>query len=96
MRDIFIHKEVMCIMLDVNDKFIRKNITLSPETNNDLKILSSSVNLSQSKVIAMLIEEKARGIKKNKKLEALENLKGCADGVFGKRDFKDIKGKTDE
>ncbi len=83
-------------MIDIKEKAVRKNITLSPETDNDLKMLSSIAMLSQSKVIEMLIEEKAKDIKKNKKLEALIGLKGFATGVFGEKKLKDLKGDNFE
>lgn len=54
---------------------IRKNITLSKETEKKLKELAEIKKKSQSEVVEELINEFYKEIEKKKKLEALERIK---------------------
>jgi len=60
--------------MKVKNRKVRKNITLSRETEEKLKELAKMENKSQSEVIEEIINEAYREIEKKKKLEALNRI----------------------
>ena len=61
--------------MKVKNRKVRKNITLSRETEEKLKELAKMENKSQSELIEELINEAYKEIEKKKKLEALNRIK---------------------
>ncbi len=61
--------------MKVKSRKVRKNITLSKETEEKLKELAKRENKSQSELIEELINEVYKEVEKKKKLEALNRIK---------------------
>ncbi|WP_456400992.1 ribbon-helix-helix protein, CopG family [Persephonella sp.] len=61
--------------MKVKSRKVRKNITLSKETEEKLKELARIENKPQSELIEELINKVYKEIEKEKKLEALKRIK---------------------
>ena len=59
---------------------IRKNFTMPDDIVQDLEYIAKKTHKKQSQVIQELISEKMQEYEKAKKIEALNNLIGIADG----------------
>ena len=81
-----------------NDKglSVRKNIVISNETEDDLKLLSERMNKPQSMIIRELIEEKAKEFKKVKRIEAFKKTVGIAANLIGNKTIQELKTQKDD
>lgn len=75
---------------------VRKNIVISNETENDLKLLSERMNKPQSMIIRELIEEKAKEFKKVKRVEAFKKTIGIASNLIGNKTIQELKTQKDD
>ncbi len=87
-------KHNMTSSISANNKnklFIRKNITMPADIENDLKILSEKMNKPQSTIIQDLIKEKALEFKKINKMDAFKKSIGIAANKIGNKTIQQIK-----
>lgn len=86
----------MTLANNKKELFIRKNITMPLEIENDLKLLSEKMNKPQSVIIRELIEEKAEEFKKIKKIAAFKKSVGIAANLIGDKTIQQIKSQKSD
>jgi len=77
-------------------KKIRKTISVSPEVDRALQLLSKRFKKSQSRIIEELVEEKVKELRKEERLKAFKELVEMTKnlkGVIGDKRVQDIKGE---
>lgn len=62
---------------------IRKNFLLDDEIAKHLEEIAKKENITQTKVIRNMIEDKYQEISVQEKLEALDIITGCMNGLIG-------------
>ena len=79
-------------------KKIRKTISISPQTNKALQLLSKQLKKSQSQLIEELVEEKIKEIQKKERLKAFKELIELTQnlkGFLGNKQIQNIKEKME-
>ena len=74
---------------------IRKNFLLDDEIAEHLKAIAERDGTNQTEVVRNLIEEKYLEISREEKLRALEEITGCANGLFLGKSIQSIKTDMD-
>ena len=80
--------------MEVKEKKVRKNITLSKEVDEKLKELAKLNKKSQSELIEQLIKEASKELEKQKKLDALNRIKERSKryaGLTENKSFQELK-----
>jgi len=75
-------------------KKIRKTISISPQTNKALQLLSKQLKKSQSQLIEELVEEKIKEIQKKERLKAFKELIELTQNLksfLGNKQIQNIK-----
>ena len=75
-------------------KKVRKTISVSPEVDKALQLLSKRFKKSQSRIIEELVEEKVKELRKEERLKAFKELVEMTKklkGVIGDKRIQDIK-----
>ena len=62
---------------------IRKNFLLDDEIASHLEELAKKENTTQTNIIKNMIEEKYQEISVQEKLDALNQITGCMNGIIG-------------
>jgi len=79
-------------------KKIRKTISISPQTNKALQLLSKQLKKSQSQLIEELVEEKIKEIQKKERLKAFKELIELTQNLKGflrNKQIQNIKEKME-
>ncbi len=74
---------------------IRKNFLFDERVVKQLETLSQVRQQSQTAIIQELIRESAKGIEREKRLEALHSLAGSMNGLLGTQTIQSIKSHQD-
>ncbi len=74
---------------------IRKNFLFDDEIVEHLKAIADQNGMNQTEVVRNLIEEKYQEISREEKLQALEEITGCANGLFLGKSIQSIKAEMD-
>ena len=75
-------------------KKVRKTISVSPEVDRVLRLLSKRFKKSQSQIIEELVKEKLKELRKEERLKAFKELVEMTEnlrGVVGNKRIQDIK-----
>jgi len=75
-------------------KKVRKTVSVSPEVDKALRLLSNRLKKSQSRIIEELVEEKLKELQKEERLKAFNELVEMTKdlkGVIGNKRIQDIK-----
>jgi predicted DNA-binding protein len=75
-------------------KKVRKTISVSPEVDKALQLLSKRFKKSQSQIIEELVEEKLKELRKEERLEAFKKLVEMTEnlrGIIGNKRIQNIK-----
>jgi len=81
-------------MLMETTKKVRKTISISPEVDKALQLLSKRFKKSQSRIIEELVEEKVKELQKEERLRAFKELVEMTENlreVIGDKRIQDIK-----
>ena len=81
-------------MLMETTKKVRKTISISPEVDKALQLLSKRFKKSQSRIIEELVEEKFKELQKEERLRAFKALVEMTENlreVIGDKRIQDIK-----
>lgn len=73
---------------------IRKNITLDAQSLQKLERLAKIRHTTHSGLIKELLDEAETKRVKQEKLAALERLAGCATGMFGDKNYKELRAEA--
>jgi len=81
-------------MLMETTKKVRKTISISPEVDKALQLLSKRFKKSQSRIIEELVEEKFKELQKEERVRAFKELVEMTENlreVIGDKRIQDIK-----
>ncbi len=70
---------------------VRKNFVFDEEVARHLEEIAKSEGKTQTQVAQEAIEKAYKDIEREKKLEALNAIKGCATGLIGDVDAKEAR-----
>ena len=74
---------------------IRKNFVFDEEIVAHLKEIAERDGTNQTQVVRNLIEERYQEISREEKLRALDEITGCANGLFLGKSIQSIKAEMD-
>ena len=74
---------------------IRKNFVFDDTIAEHLKEIAKRDGTNQTEVVRNLIEERYQEISREEKLHALDEITGCANGLFLGKSIQSIKAEMD-